>query len=197
MAGMAGLHTQPRLILVAGPNGAGKSTLTRHLHNARDFLLVDPDAIAKEAGAGAATAGREAIRRINEAIKARKSLIIETTLSGKTLFAHARQAKAAGFRIELHFVGLDNVALSMARIRQRAVLGGHDIPRKDAERRFPRSFANLALMMKQCDFVRLYDNSGTSHVIVTQIRDGVIEYLADGENMPQWARRALREAGFA
>ena len=80
---------RPVLHVVAGPNGSGKSTLTAGgaLGAGR---IIDPDAIARRIDperpeAAAVAAGREAIRQQSDAIAARESFTVETTLSGVSL----------------------------------------------------------------------------------------------------------------
>jgi predicted ABC-type ATPase len=86
------------LWFIAGPNGAGKST------RAAEFLgglgeIVNPDEIAGEMSAApeeALAAGRAAIDRRKELLKAGNSFSLETTLSGRTLIRLAQAAKDEG-----------------------------------------------------------------------------------------------------
>jgi|SRR5271156_6225654 predicted ABC-type ATPase len=86
------------LWFIAGPNGAGKST------RAAEFLgglgeIVNPDEIAREMSAApeeALGAGRAAIDRRKELLKAGNSFSLETTLSGRTLIRLAQAAKDEG-----------------------------------------------------------------------------------------------------
>jgi predicted ABC-type ATPase len=62
-----------------------------------------------------------------------------------------RRARTAGYRINLVFVGLDDVQLSASRVKARVRRGGHDVPLPDVFRRFDRSMANLAIGLAIAD----------------------------------------------
>ena len=40
-------------------------------------------------------------------------------------------AKARGFEVRLVYIGTENVEINLARIRNRVLAGGHDVPEKD------------------------------------------------------------------
>ena len=193
MADVAGSSRERRLIIVAGPNGAGKSTLTQGL--VPGFLLIDPDAIAREEGLSPVAAGRATLSRMRSCIRDGRSLVVETTLSGKGLFSIMEAAQQSGFQLRLHFVGLDNAELAMARVRQRVVLGGHDILENDLRRRFERSFRNLPRAIRFCEVSYLYDNSGESHLLLAIFRKGQMEFLNKSIPHPPWLSTLLKELG--
>ena len=153
----------PILYIVAGPNGSGKSTLTR----SRRFggvELIDPDAIARrnslvDPESAVRAARREAVRRRRAAFANRRTVVVETTLAGRTILLVMDQARAAGYRIELHYVSVNSVAQALDRIANRVALGGHDVPEGDVRRRFPRSLANLPAAVARSDDTRIYDNA--------------------------------------
>lgn len=96
----------PTFTVIAGPNGSGKSTLTAAVNFEGRVNLVDPDAIARrinpsEPALAAAAAAREAIARCRQYLANKTSFAVETTLAGKGAIAMMRQAKSAGFRIQL------------------------------------------------------------------------------------------------
>jgi predicted ABC-type ATPase len=77
----------PRLVIVGGPNGAGKTTLSRQLVEDWGLLYLGADEVAAELGLGstggdAVRAGRLFLERIDEALRARNSVLVESTLSG-------------------------------------------------------------------------------------------------------------------
>jgi len=154
----------PILYIVAGPNGSGKSTLTR----SRRFggvELIDPDAIARrrtslgDLESAVRTARREAVRRRRAALVNRRTVVVETTLAGKTMLLAMDQARSAGYRIELHYVSVNSVAQALDRIANRVALGGHDVPEGDVRRRFARSLTNLPTAVARSHETRIYDNA--------------------------------------
>ncbi len=106
----------PTLYVVAGPNGCGKSTLTR-TGWLRDLDIIDPDAIARTAAfAMLAAAVREALRRRRAALRAGRTHVLETTLAGSGVFRHMEATRAAGLRVELHYVCVKLPELALDRI---------------------------------------------------------------------------------
>ena len=189
----------PTLHIVAGPNGSGKSTLTR----SRRFggaHVIDPDAIARRIAPGdlesaTLSAGREAARERRVMLAGRRTLVGETTLAGKSMAGKSmlrvmEQARAAGYRVELHYVSVNSVAEALDRIASRVVQGGHDVPELDVRRRFARSLANLPAAIARSDIARLYDNASTEepHREVAILAPGS-RWIA--ENPPGWVDAAV------
>ena len=80
----------PKLILVGGPNGAGKSTFALSHANSTGISYLGADQIAAERNpenpaSKKIDAAREFLTSFNQSILNRQSLIVESTLSGKTV----------------------------------------------------------------------------------------------------------------
>ena len=181
---MATLH------IVAGPNGCGKSTLTR-TNWFGDVDIIDPDEIARGMMAGnPGQAAREALHRRRDALAAKRSHLVETTLAGSGPLRHMTDARRAGHRIVLHYVSVGSPDAALDRIRNRVTLGGHDIPQADVRRRFVRSHVNLPTAMALADMALLYDNSDPDwpHREVAIMKDGG-RWVA--RSVPGWAEAAL------
>ena len=180
---------QKTLYLIAGPNGAGKSTFTQR--GKIKAPVVDPDAIARQLNPNdpqkaAVAAGRRAAKDVQEHIKAGRSFARETTLADQSGLRLIDQAKKAGYRVELHYVGIDSWKRSRARIDERVQNGGHDIPTKDLKRRFTRSFQNLKEAIKKADAGKLYDSTKRYRRTVAEIDKGQVR--ATLKNPPEWAK---------
>lgn len=178
----------PTLYVIAGPNGAGKSTLTAS--GALPVPSLDPDAFTRPGDDSWVTLGRRVHQRFEELQAAGRSFAIETTLSGRTIRLRICRIIAAGWRCELHFIGLCPLDLAKARVRQRVAEGGHDIPEAIQERRFPRSFANIAPLARMADETWLYDNSGLQLKRLARLCDGALEFFDTPS--PIWAERAMQ-----
>lgn len=153
-----------RYILIAGVNGAGKSTLYQSLDSLQDMPRVNTDEIVREFGnwknlQDVMQAGKIAIRRIKEYFKMGISFNQETTLCGKSIIGNIKYAKKLGYRVELHYVGIESVEIAKNRIAYRVAHGGHGIPDEDVERRFIESQRQLKIVLPLCDLVVLYDNT--------------------------------------
>ncbi|OIQ80392.1 uridine kinase [mine drainage metagenome] len=163
-----------KVIIIAGPNGAGKTTF------AREFLPVDAacpvfvnaDLIAAGLApfapeTAAVQAGRVMLLELARHFAARQSFAFETTLSGRGCLRHIRAWQAAGYRVKLIFLQLDNVDEAIARVAQRVRQGGHDIPEATIRRRFAAGRENFErLYAPQVDAWVLYNNSGPQPVLL-------------------------------
>jgi len=185
----------PQLLLVvlAGPNGAGKSTFYEH-HLARSSLpFVNADVIAREHfGPEAAAKAREAARISDEVrtelVNQRRSFIFETVLSDPVgdKVAFFREARAAGYFLDVHFIGLASPLLSLSRVTDRVRAGGHDVPDEKLASRYPRTLENLVRLLDAADRLQIYDNSEATrpHCIVAMLERGIL--LAAADPLPSW-----------
>jgi predicted ABC-type ATPase len=159
----------PVFLLIAGPNGSSKSTFTEKRLKHIPFPCIDPDAIGRELfGRHPATkeeaiqATQEATQRVREHFRERRSVGLETVFSdtkGHKL-GLLEEARAAGFRTVIIFIGVDSPEICIARVMDRVEHGGHDVPDHIITDRFPRCFDNLKTALKVVDLAILIDNSG-------------------------------------
>lgn len=70
-----------------------------------------------------------------------------------------QEMQAAGYFVVLVFVGLSNLALSIARVMTRVAAGGHDVPIARLIRRFPKTQNAIKLALPIADAAVLVDNS--------------------------------------
>lgn len=136
--------------VVAGPNGSGKTTFTRRFLTGK-LPVVNPDDIAEQESVGSVSAGRLALRRQQALLHAQQSFAFETTLSGRHEIDLMRQAATRGYKVNLIFIALDTADLSIGRIMQRVLDGGHNVPTNDVKRRYSRSLANLPEALRLAD----------------------------------------------
>lgn len=156
--------TCPRLTIIAGANGCGKSTLTSRSSFIYKIPLLDPDAISNVLqpnipGASAVAAARRVLISAGKHIEKGESFAVETTLAGKHYLRMMVGARIVGFEVVLVYIGTENVEINLARIRNRVLAGGHDVPESDVRRRYQRSFKSLPIAMERADHTILFDNS--------------------------------------
>jgi predicted ABC-type ATPase len=161
----------PTALILGGVNGAGKTTLARALLRTpqlrgRTFLNADIFAAQlrrERPGMTLAAANFLGLRMVAEGhdrhLATGTSFVAETVLANASYRALCGQAQAAGFTVELAYVAICTVEESVARVRLRVAMGGHDVPEKDIRRRWALSHANLAWFVSHADEVRVYDNS--------------------------------------
>jgi predicted ABC-type ATPase len=178
--------------VLIGANGSGKSTLTKL--SSVNFLLIDPDAIAREIdpvnpASASIAAGRQALVLCQQYAESGRSFMVETTLAGKSYLNLMSEMKSRGWSVFLMYIGIDNPNLNVKRVRDRVELGGHDVPRTDILRRYERSLANLSKAAKIAYRLDLYDNSTNAgyQLIATVEGDRSIVYVRE---LPGWIDRA-------
>lgn len=139
---------KPKLIVVGGPNGAGKSTLSYKYAAELNAEYVGADDIAhrlcpEDPYSVRIASSRAFIERIKFVISEGTSLVVETTLAGKTFEQFIKLASDSGYETTIVFIFLDSDDLCVKRVAQRVKNGGHDVPETDIRRRFKRTLANF------------------------------------------------------
>ncbi len=140
----------PTCWIIAGPNGAGKTTFAlrylpevvgcRNFVNA-DLIAAGLSPLAPEHELAAAS--RLFLKEIRQFITRRESFGFETTLSGRSYLKLVQGMRASGWNVELIYLALSDVSLSIERVSERVAHGGHSVPEMVIRRRFPRSLNNL------------------------------------------------------
>jgi predicted ABC-type ATPase len=75
-------------------------------------------------------AARRVLESAKDHISRRESFAVETTLSGKLYLRMMVDARKRGFEVVLVYIGTENVEINLARITNRVLAGGHDVPEK-------------------------------------------------------------------
>lgn len=172
-----------QLVVVGGPNGSGKTTIARELQQAHGLQYLGADDIAEQLAPGdwervRVKAGRLFLERARAGIAEGRSLLLEATLSGKTLAGLIERARHAGYRVSIVLVWLESADHCVARVEARVRKGGHSVPETEVRRRFPRSLANFwHLYRPLADHWQLILNSGEVPLDVAIDKAGEVEVL--------------------
>ncbi len=190
---------KPVCTIIAGPNGAGKTTFAmkylpivancKHFINA-DLIAAGLSPLAPEAELIAAS--RLFLKEMKLCIQRREDFAFETTLSGRGYLRLIGDLQAKGWQVNLIYLALSDVALSKQRVAERVAHGGHDIPVKDIERRFPRSLYNLLYSYSSlCDMTQCFENSESVPILIfeQQSENRVIHNQAMFDHIDQEARK--------
>ena len=192
---------KPVLIVIAGPNGSGKTTITskilKHewLENA---LYVNPDQVAQDrfgdwnSPKAVLKAARYCEEQREACLRQGQSLIFETVLSTDSKVDFIRRAHEAGYFIRIFFVSTAHPAINAARIAQRVMEGGHDVPISKIISRYQKSILNCKRVAAIADRVYIYDNS------VDDAEARLLFRMTDGrpfkrytDDIPEWALTIL------
>jgi predicted ABC-type ATPase len=145
-------------------------------------------------------------RRREACIEAKRSFSFETVMSHPSKVDILVRAKAAGFFVQLFFVGTDDPQTNIERVALRVAQGGHDVPRDRIVPRWKRTMALLGDAIRTADRSFLFDNSaagdtgGRPRLIFTSERgkDGRFETSLRVNPPPFWVRRyALDPLGIS
>jgi predicted ABC-type ATPase len=133
------------LTLVSGANGSGKTTLTRWNSEVfRQIPVLDPDTIGNTLQSAVASVfpvagARQVLRTAREHVQRNEGFAVETTLAGKNYLRMMLDARVRGYEVVLVYIGTESVEINLARIKNRVLAGGHDVPEVDVRRRYERS----------------------------------------------------------
>jgi len=154
------------LFVVGGPNGSGKTTLAKELIDSLGVTYISADDIAYEINPSdphhaRIQAGKEFFRRLERVAQNGGDIIVESTLSGKSLLPIMDSLrKHHGYTTVIAFIYLANEHLCAERVSIRVKKGGHFVPFQDIQRRFKRSLVNFwSTYRVKCDAWHLFYNS--------------------------------------
>lgn len=158
----------PEMIVIAGPNGSGKTSVTkRFLHHewAEETLYINPDEIANNkfgdwnSSAAVLKAANYCAGLREECLLNHTSFVFETVMSADEKVDFIIRAKQAGFFIRLFFISTLHPSINAARITNRVMKGGHDVPIAKIISRYYKSLANCKTVAPIVDRLYVYDNS--------------------------------------
>lgn len=165
-----------RIFIIAGPNGAGKTTFaTEYLpKEAGCPVFVNADLIARglspfQPERAAIRSGRIMLEQIRAYAKRGESFAFETTLSGLGYAEMIPRWQEMGYQIKLFFLWLVSPEIAIARVQQRVLEGGHDVPEAVIRRRFNKGWHKFEHLYRDLvDEWALYDNSGSRPVLLVE-----------------------------
>ena len=196
------------MYVVAGPSGSGKSSAFPGNQFGCDYFNADDHAAQLNGGSYVgiprsirAIVGPLCESFIQDHIAAGKDFATETTLRSPAVFDQIRQAHEAGFAVEFIYVCVDTLSEAIARVANRANLGGHSGSEDTVRDIRSKSFGNLPRvfdeMGKTIDVFDLYDNSkfGEAPKLVASLLGREITMLE--ADLPGWMEEALGKGPYA
>lgn len=189
------MNNKPNYNVFAGINGAGKSTLYEEVDKEKLGIRVNADEIAKELGDFndpriQIKAGKIAVIKIKECIENKLDFNQETTLTGRSILRQMQELKNNGYKISLHYVGLENKELAHERVKQRVSQGGHNIPEATIYKRYQESIDNLKEAMSLSDNIKVFDNSRTyDRKTLFIVKENKVIFQSD--DIAEWFKKTL------
>ena len=165
-----------RILIIAGPNGARKTVFAVEFlpNEANCPTFINADLIAAglspfRPDLAAVRAGRLMLSMIREYASKGESFAFETTLSGRgyaRLIPHWREQ---GYWIKLFILQLPTPEMAIARVRQRVLQGGHDVPEQTIRRRFHAGLRDFeSIYRDMVDEWVVYDNRGDTPMLLAE-----------------------------
>lgn len=194
---------RPTLCVVAGPNGSGKTTTTIQLLNnewAADSLYINPDNIAQDtfgdwnSPEAVLKAAEEATRLRYECLDEKKDFVFETVFSSQEKMEFLKKAREAGFFIRFFYVCTLNPSINVARITQRFLNGGHEVPISKVVSRYYKSLINAEEAISFVDRAYIYDNSVDNQLprLLYRTTDGKL-FKRYTDDIPEWAQLLVND----
>lgn len=122
----------------------------------------------------------------NAYLKRGISFTTETVFSHPSKLKLIRHAGRLGFRIYLYFVATDSPELNVARVEQRVVSGGHDVPREKIIERYFRCLDNFYGALHSAYRAYFWDNSTREMQFFAELKpDRSLEIVG---GTPNWFR---------
>lgn len=198
---MKGSERRPEMIVIAGPNGSGKTSVTRKfLHHewAEGTLYINPDEVANDVFGdwNSTDAVMKAAKYCTElrerCLRERTSFVFETVMSSDEKVDFIFKAKQAGFFIRLFYISTSHPSINAARIANRVMKGGHDVPITKIISRYYKSITKCKLVSSIVDRLYVYDNStdGQDATLLFRLVDGKLKKMYV-QNVPEWAQVLL------
>ena len=195
-------NKKPTLCVIAGPNGSGKTTTTLQLLQdewATDSLYINPDIIAQEefgdwnSPEAVLKAARRATQMRYDCLGQQRDFVFETVFSSPEKLEFLQKAKEAGFFIRLFYVCTSSPSINAARITQRYIDGGHEVPISKIISRYYKSLVNAAKAISFVDRAYIYDNSINNQLprLLYRTVEGQVfkKYV---EDVPEWAEMLIK-----
>lgn len=193
---------RPTLCIIAGPNGSGKTTTTEQLLSnewGADSLYINPDNIAQEEFGdwndqeAVLKAAKRATDIRYECLEQKRDFVFETVFSASEKLEFLQKAHEAGFFIRMFFVCTESPKINAARIAQRYLNGGHEVPISKIVSRYFKSLENMKRAIPFVDRAYIYDNSvenALPQLLFRTVNGEVFkQYTTD---VPEWAEMLVK-----
>jgi len=187
-----------QLWVLAGGNGAGKTTFFEQFLASTGLPFINADILAKQLDAEHSEAVSYKAAMLTEKLRMELlhkgiSFCFETVFSHPSKIDFVATAKSLGYEIILVYIHLENVELNQARVVQRVMQGGHNVPADKIVSRIPRTICNVVDVLPLVDMAKFYDNSSHNHVFKSVALLNKGQLLKQINVLPEWAARMLSD----
>jgi predicted ABC-type ATPase len=197
------------LYIITGSNGAGKSSVGPRYLPEKVFKqgpVFDGDKLFVEKRKEfwrTIKSPKECSRLAYEFVVETFDLLVKKALAGNNDFTYEghftneatwdipRQFMAAGYRINLIFLGLKDTALSLLRVNDRSQAGGHYVDPQTVADNFYGNLEKLNRHYGLFNSVKIIDSSKARHTVLTIFDKGQPALAISSKDLPRWFRNDL------
>jgi predicted ABC-type ATPase len=186
-----------QIFIFAGPNGSGKSTIVKEFIQsgrcAKNFICPDNFIVLEDKEKDETAAYIAAMQKAEAAryqqIALSESFSFETVLSTASKLDFIRYAKRQGYKIHTVYITTNSPEINIARVRNRVLHGGHDVPREKIMSRYEKTMQLMFDVVSESDTAEFYDNSDNEPFrVAAKDEDGELDYI---NNPPDWFKKYL------
>src|ERR1700761_2312621 len=199
----------PELFIITGSNGAGKSSIGPEYlpsHIRQQGPIFDGDKLFVEKRKElwkTIKSNKECSKLAYAFVTETFDQLVETALSSNLDFAYEghftneatwdipRQFKAAGYCINLIFLGLHDTDLSELRVVDRSQAGGHYVDPRTVADNFYGNLERLNQHYEMFQSVQIIDASGAEHIVLAVLEDGRPTIAVPSKILPTWFHHYL------
>jgi len=185
-----------QLWVLAGGNGAGKSTFYQQFLAPTGLPFVNADILARQLDAENTEAVSYKAAKLAEKLRMNllqsgASFCFETVFSHPSKIDFLAAAKTLGYEIILVYIHLQTDELNQARVAQRVMQGGHNVPTDKITARIPRTMRYVSDALPLVDMAKFYDNSSKNQPFLSVALLNRGQLQKQMEVLPDWAEDML------
>ncbi|MBS1662719.1 MAG: hypothetical protein JST68_16870 [Bacteroidetes bacterium] len=181
------------IYVVGGTNGVGKSTIREELLSP-SIPYINADFIAKELKAQHASlmlaelARQYGSEQMKKYIAQEQSFAFENNLHEAKTFQWLEEMQKKGYRIELYYIGVNNLFITTKRIQERVKRGEHHVPPDEVFARYESGLKLMRHYFNLPDKLLLIDNTNNRSTCL-EAEKGTI--IFQQSTQPQWVKNFI------
>ena len=121
--------------------------------------------------------------QIKKYIAANQSFAFENNLHEAKTFQWLEEMQKAGYRIELFYIGVDNLQITTKRIQERVRRGEHHVPPNEVFARYENGMKLMRYYFSMPDKILMIDNTNIPYTCLEAEKGKIVFQLA---NAPLW-----------
>jgi predicted ABC-type ATPase len=114
------------------------------------------------------------------------SFTYETVMSHNSKVDFIKKAKENDYRVYLYFIATEDPEINISRVNIRVAQHGHFVPSETIRDRYYKSLGLLKNAVKNSSRAYIWDNSGTTSLLIAEITNGVDVRIIDTDKVPNW-----------